>query len=178
MNNSFQKECIEKFIKELKSKYYDISIGYIYNENEDLFDIWHNNKDLQFSNKDFLKFVGKLLKEVIYSQGIYNVSFGYDYTKTTNDEISYVVQSKVILETNPIIKISLNNDLKGFLSNDSTSIIRKESFFDIGDNTKVYYSKEDVSKYNYGSNCFDKDKKSTVVINTNLINTWEEELVA
>lgn len=177
MNNSFQKECIEKFIRELKSKYYDISIGYIYNEDEDLFDIWHNNKDLQFSNNDFLKVVGNLLKEIIYSQGIYNVSFGYDYMKTTSDENSYVAQKKAILETDPIITMSLNNDLKGFLSNDSTIVIRKESFFDIGNNTKVYYSKEDVSKYNDGFAYFNKDKKSTV-INTNLINTWEEELVA
>lgn len=177
MNNSFQKECIEKFIMELKSKYYDINIGYIYNEDEDLFDIWHNNKELQFSNKDFLKFVGELLKEIVYSQGIYNVSFGYDYTKTTSDENSYVAQGKVVLGTNPIITMSLNNDLKGFLSNDSTISIRKESFFDIGNNTRVYYSKEDVSKYNDGFDYFNKDKKSAA-INTNLINTWEEELVA
>ena len=177
MNNSFQKECIEKFIMELKSKYYDINIGYIYNEDEDLFDIWHNNKELQFSNKDFLKFVGELLKEIVYSQGIYNVSFGYDYTKTTSDENSYVAQGKVVLGTNPIITRSLNNDLKGFLSNDSTISIRKESFFDIGNNTRVYYSKEDVSKYNDGFDYFNKDKKSAA-INTNLINTWEEELVA
>lgn len=177
MNNSFQKECIEKFIRELKNKYYDIGIGYVYNEDEDLFDIWHNNKELQFSNKGFLKFVGKLLKEIIYSQGIYNISFGYDYTKTTSDESSYVAQSKVILGSDPIITMSLNNDLKGFLSNNSDIIIRKESFFDIGNNTKVYHSKEDISKYNDVFAYLDKDKKSTI-INTNLINTWEEELVA
>lgn len=67
---------IENFIEKLSSYYEDIVLNYSYNEKEDFFDIWHDNLEYQFNNKEFLICVGKLLKEILYDNDIYNVSFG------------------------------------------------------------------------------------------------------
>ena len=80
MNNIVKVKAIKKFILEIK-KNHTLNIGYVYLKEDDLFDIWHDSKELQFHDKEFLKFVGLQLQNLLYSKGIYNISFGYDYVK-------------------------------------------------------------------------------------------------
>lgn len=72
---------INDFIKELTSHYSNLKLYVDYNKEEDMYDIWHTNKELQFTDKIFISFVGKLLGQIFFDSGIYNISFGYDYKK-------------------------------------------------------------------------------------------------
>jgi hypothetical protein len=57
------------------------TIDYSYDDDNDLFDIWHDDRALQFENNDFLRKIGTLLKEILYANDVFNVSFGYDVLK-------------------------------------------------------------------------------------------------
>lgn len=70
---------IDEFVIKIKEKYPELVVGYVYYEDEDEYDIWHTDSDLQFSDKDFAKFSGILIKEIFYDNDIYNISFGYDF---------------------------------------------------------------------------------------------------
>ncbi|MDF2880170.1 MAG: hypothetical protein K0R54_727 [Clostridiaceae bacterium] len=76
-----QQEYIEIFISKLKNKYQEVNFGYVYNEESNIYDIWHDNYTLQFENLNFLKNVGLLIKDILYNNEIFNISFGYDFTK-------------------------------------------------------------------------------------------------
>lgn len=95
-------EYIRKFISEIKKQYPDIIINYSYDDETKLFDIWHNNRVLQFENKDFLIYVGTLIKKILYANNIYNFSFGYGYIKTKAIEPNYVMQKDVLVSIQPI----------------------------------------------------------------------------
>lgn len=176
MSNKSQHEVVKRFIVELKTKYSEINIEYCYSEEDDIFDIWHDSKELQFEDKDFMKCVGVLLKDFLYSKGVYNISFGYDYARATLGTKNYTVQKGLLIDTCPIIKVSSDAELKGFLYSTS-NIIKKESFFELGNNTRVFYYKEDISKYDRNYSPIEKyvDESKSYFEN---LNTWEEELVA
>lgn len=72
---------IEEFICSIKKKYDKLVIGYDYDKEEEVYDIWHNSENLQYNDTDFLCFVGSLIKEKLYKNDIFNFSFGYDYYK-------------------------------------------------------------------------------------------------
>lgn len=72
-------DLIIEFISKIKQKY-DINIYYKYNNETNEYDIWHNDVDLQFYNKEFRCFTGKLLKEMFYNKSIFGFSFGYNYS--------------------------------------------------------------------------------------------------
>lgn len=76
-----EQELIRKFISSIEGQYGGIEIEYSYNEELNLHDIYHNNKNFQFENREFLNFVGLKLKELLYDKGLHNVSFGYDYDR-------------------------------------------------------------------------------------------------
>ncbi len=75
------KETINIFINKIKEKYPDLDIFVDYDEEVNEYDIWHTDAKLQFGDSNFCKFVGGLMQEYLFSNGIYNFSFGYDHMK-------------------------------------------------------------------------------------------------
>jgi hypothetical protein len=57
-----------------------IHIEYEYQPEQDVYDIWHDNHSLDYNNK-FAIYIGERIREVFFNNGIYNISFGYDYKK-------------------------------------------------------------------------------------------------
>ena len=84
-------EQINIFKTKLKSRYSDLRIGYSYDEEEDYYDIWHTNSQLQFEDAVFRAFAGGLIKECFYSNDIFNFSFGYDYVEDEKSKLNYEI---------------------------------------------------------------------------------------
>jgi len=80
MGNNISKceTYVNKFILKVKDKYPDIIIEYNYNEDR-IFDIRHNNRALQFGDKEFSNYIGALIRDMFFNNNIFNISFGYDY---------------------------------------------------------------------------------------------------
>jgi len=76
------KDKIEFFINQVKDIYKDIYIDYFYNSDTDVYEIWHNKKELEYKNHEFRKFTGKLLTELFIADGIYNIYMTYNYEKS------------------------------------------------------------------------------------------------
>lgn len=139
-------EYIRKFISEIKKQYPDIIINYSYDDETKLFDIWHNNRVLQFENKDFLIYVGTLIKKILYANNIYNFSFGYDYIKTKAIEPNYVMQKDVLVSIQPIAIFSNIDASVSFSFN--TGIIQKK-LPNLADNILINCERqENASKFN------------------------------
>lgn len=136
MKQKSQNEFINKFIAAVKEKYPQIIMGYSYDQEYELFNIWHTNKTLQFENKEFLNFSGTLIKNIFFDNEIFNVSFGYDYDRDKIEEKSYVVQNNMIINTSPKIVINCSQSFKNYsLSNDG--VFNKDFFSDMVVTAKV-----------------------------------------
>lgn len=138
MREKSQNEFISKFISEVKSKYPDLVIGYDYNEEDEIFDIWHNSKTLQFEDKEFLKTVGVLIKDILYNNGIFNISFSYDYSKENIKEKSYVIQENMLIDALPKIVLSCSQAVNNYSVNTNT-VFNTNLFSNIIASTKIEY---------------------------------------
>lgn len=138
MRERSQNESISQFISEVKSKYPDLVIGYEYNDEDETFDIWHNSKTLQFENKEFLKTVGVLIKDILFNNGIFNISFGYDYAKENIKEKSYTIQENMLIDVLPKIVLSCSQLVNNYSVN--TNIAFDTNLFsNVIDSTKIGY---------------------------------------
>ena len=72
-------ELINCFILKVKERYSHLNICVEYNKNTNEYIIEHDNSKLQYEDKEFLVYVGKQIKEILYNNNIYNFSFGYVY---------------------------------------------------------------------------------------------------
>lgn len=117
MRTKKENQFVETFISQIKGKYKDIIINYEYNEELDEYDIWHNNKILQFESEDFLTFVGTLMKKILHSNDVFNFSFGYDYFKAKQLEPQYNIYKEDISYSKPIYVFN-NNELAPYFSFD------------------------------------------------------------
>ncbi len=72
---------IKKVISRIKEKY-NIFITYDYNEEDDLYEIWHNRENLEYHDEEFDTYVSKILDKYLFSEGYPNVYFTYDYYKS------------------------------------------------------------------------------------------------
>ncbi|WP_372997000.1 hypothetical protein [Lutispora sp.] len=77
-----KKVFIEEFISKVKDKYRDLIIGYEFDDEDNAFDIWHTGKHYESNDEEFLSYTGELIRDVLFANGIFNISFGYDYLKT------------------------------------------------------------------------------------------------
>lgn len=77
-----QTDLIGKFINTIKDRYSELHIDYEYDPELDEYDIWHNNAELEFHNEEFISYVGKIARDILFSNYIYNFSFGYDYYRS------------------------------------------------------------------------------------------------
>ncbi|KZL94193.1 hypothetical protein [Clostridium magnum] len=103
MDARSHEDLIKVFILSVKEKYSDLIIDYAYDEDVGMYDIWHNNKVLQFESESFLEFIGSKMKEILYNNGMFNFSFGYDYIKAKSLEPSYILQKDTTVYANPSI---------------------------------------------------------------------------
>lgn len=76
-----EKELIKMFIEEVKTEYPMLKMGFEHDDFEDLYIVWHTNKNLEFEDDKFIKFVGNRIKHYFFSNKVYNVTFGYDNEK-------------------------------------------------------------------------------------------------
>ena len=114
---------IEEFISSIKKKYDKLVIGYDYDEEEDVYDIWHNSENLQYNDTDFLYFVGSLIKEKLYKNDIFNFSFGYDYYKSKELENKMNRYIFNIIEPEQIdCEYTEANDLHDYINNVDTNV--------------------------------------------------------
>ncbi len=93
---SIQKE-INDFKKRIKEEYPDLHIDYSYDDQEDYYHIWHTNSKLQFKDEGFLVFVGELIKDCLYSKGIFNFSFSYNYLEDKKTKLVYKVNQALMI---------------------------------------------------------------------------------
>lgn len=85
------KKLIEKFIIDVKVKYPELYVGYDYLVDLDCYQIWHNDKYLEFQDKNFRKYTSKILSKYFIEKDIYNVFMTYDYEKSlTVDTTKYI----------------------------------------------------------------------------------------
>ncbi len=92
---------VKRFIEIVKEEYAHLYIDYEINEKNGEFDIWHNGADLQFNNKEFQIFIGKLIQQLFYQNNCFNFSFGYDGFKSM-----LIEQKQPIVVSNPIYSIN------------------------------------------------------------------------
>lgn len=72
-------EIIVQFITLIREKFKDIKIKYDYDSEEDMHWLYHNNAELEYESSEFNEFVGKLIKDLIYDNKIFNFCFAYSY---------------------------------------------------------------------------------------------------
>ena len=72
-------ELIKKFKDRIIARYPELYVDFEYDSEQDEYDIWHNNPELEFNDEKFIKFVGEAAQEILFNNNIYNFSFGYDY---------------------------------------------------------------------------------------------------
>ena len=77
---------ISIFKAKIKEQYPDLTVDYNYDADEDYYDIWHTNSQLQYEDDDFLAFIGGLIREHFYANNLFNFSFGYDHEKFEEKE--------------------------------------------------------------------------------------------
>ncbi|MDD2433486.1 MAG: hypothetical protein PHX01_07365 [Clostridia bacterium] len=63
---------IEKFISGVKERYPRLIIGYDYCSETEEYNIWHIDSKLQFEDEDFIKFVGRLMKEILLDNNVFD----------------------------------------------------------------------------------------------------------
>lgn len=72
MNNKIEK-TIDVFIKSIKKEVdAKFECVYVYNSDENLYNIWHNYSD--FNNVEFKKIMGKNVRKYFYENDIFNIS--------------------------------------------------------------------------------------------------------
>jgi len=91
-------ERVMQLISQLKTQWDDLVVEYEYDAQDDVWDIWHFNYELQYNDMNFQKLVGKLIRALFFDQGTFNISFGYKhitdghvFTTGENTSISFFV---------------------------------------------------------------------------------------
>lgn len=164
------KKFVEQFIYEFKKMYPSVKIDYIYDEELDFFDICHNDKTLQFENEEFLKNIGILIKEKLYANEIFNVSFNYDNTKDTEfitkDNLNDLISSITTKYSNSVKCYSFISKANNFMSEIDNAAVVHNSDLDIN------------SKYNFITNENYSLFENKFLYKTTIIGKSEEGLAA
>jgi len=99
---------INRFIKELYRQfgciYKGLKIDYIYDEKEDLYEIWYNIKEIE-QVEGFDEIVGKLMKNIFIANDFYNYCVNYSYLLSKK----YSISRDKIKEMNKVDELSLIN---------------------------------------------------------------------
>lgn len=155
-------EYVEQFIAEFKKEYPLVTIDYSYDDDNDMFDIWHDDRTLQFENKDFLKRIGTFVKEIFYANDIFNVSFGYDFEKDVKNMIKEYVCS---IKATSKLTYDITNDLSDkldFFSFSAEQKLDNSILLNLVSEAKILYNKVNVPYFNY----------RTIKNNVKVANNW------
>jgi len=81
---------VQKFMSEIRRIYPNLYVAYDYDEENDQYEIWHNDPKLEFEDDEFQTIVGKLVDQFLFKNDIYNFYFGYDHKKAKSlKELEY-----------------------------------------------------------------------------------------
>lgn len=117
------KNIVDSLISQIKSKYKDLVINYDFNEEDGTYEIWHNSEHLEFEDDEFTNYVGTLIKTLLFDNGIFNISFGYDYEKSKNlNEMYNVVQANEIIKPNNKMLGTITNTFKFIITETVTNV--------------------------------------------------------
>jgi hypothetical protein len=173
MNIELEKR-IENFIEELKKSESDsFKIEYNYDENLEVYEILHNNRELNY-NKEKRVFLRSLFKK--HLKGVFNISFGYDY-----ERFPIVETSKCLKKEENLDEVDCNKWLeliseRAKAKNSNLFVNRR---FKIEQKNKVLDQVEDILKaisYEYVFNKEDDNKiESGQKIYINNAFDWENE---
>jgi len=97
-------KLIEKSVKEMKDFFPDIYFSYDYDEKSNSYEIWHNSKESR-QNVRFKEYVGRIISENLFDEGVFN--FYVDYNEEKSNE--YEFYTKYLESFNCIIN-SMNID--------------------------------------------------------------------
>ena len=127
-------DLIKEFSSEIKKKYPNLYIEVNYDSEEDLYEVWHDNADLEYKNIQFKELVGLKAQEILFDNDIFNFYFGYDYFKTLEKA------SKVYSFINKDLKIKIEGkvDKKNIQFNDNKA-------FEMGKNKKTKSDKIEIN---------------------------------
>ncbi len=75
------KSMIEQFIADIKTDYPDLYIDYDYDEENDEYEIWHNDPNLEYNDARFKRIVGIKAEKWLFDNDIFNFCFTYDHSK-------------------------------------------------------------------------------------------------
>lgn len=153
-------KVIRSFISRLATLYPNLQINFSYDEAADQFSIWHLDPDLQFNNKKFLENVGQLIQEILYSEDVFNFSFGYDYFKANaapytslyNLTSEMVVRASVSFDESPNYSLSSGPLYGRSFAFDATDLCSVSGHLSQKyESYNVTVSNADVPNYSYDS---------------------------
>lgn len=88
---------VKLFIQEVLTKYPGLNIDYKYIEEDNQYDIWHTDSQLQFFNDEFANDTGHLIRLYFFNKGIFNISFGYDHYRYKKSLYTMQLINKIIV---------------------------------------------------------------------------------
>lgn len=97
--NINKNELIKRFLNEVQNKYPSLYISCNYDKEDDLYEIWHNDPNLEYKDNEFKKIVASKAQEILFNNDIFNFYFGYDHFKA------------IKLENNSILLYLIKGDL-------------------------------------------------------------------
>jgi hypothetical protein len=90
-------KIIDKVIKIIRDKYPEIYIDYDYLEDSNTYEIWFNKIELREDLK-FQSFIGRLIKEYLHPNSIYNFYIDYNEEKSNllakNEEVNDLIEKE------------------------------------------------------------------------------------
>jgi len=157
-DNAKAQDFIVKFINEFKKEYPTVIIDFAYDDELDIFDIWHDSYDFQFKDQRFLSKVGILIKDILYANEIFNISFGYDYLRLSKNEVKNYVFQKNTYSTDVPMFTPKHSDLLKFFSYSTSVNVDELCLADVIKNTTVNYIQKDLPSIS-NNICYDENAK-------------------
>lgn len=107
---------VKKFINFIKERYKGLDVSYLYDSDEDMFYIYHNDVSLE-SDSGFTAYVGELMKTILLNNNVQNYAFDYDFDSVLlkprdcygfSANFAVEVVSKIVLSQPPSVTYSIN----------------------------------------------------------------------
>ncbi|MGI6533545.1 MAG: hypothetical protein ACOX23_02860 [Peptococcia bacterium] len=117
--NERKTALIETFISKVKEKYPSLIIDYEFCSETGEYDIWHTDSRLQFEDHDFLKYVGKLMQEILFDNNLFEFCFGYDHLKFKELSSSYNYDV-IVNEVETVLINDGTKEIEFYITNDDS----------------------------------------------------------
>lgn len=141
-------DLIKKFVVEIKNQYPALYIETCYDNEEDLYEIWHNDANLEYGDKHFKKTIGLKAQEILFNNNIFNFYFGYNHLK------SLELENKVYKTQFDKLNITVKGEIK------DVSHSHKNDDYKINRYIKNTHIDNNKAEIKLEMNCLDKDDNS------------------